>query len=819
MHNDSFEDFETENKAYTVNEYNNSDGDPLGISLNGKTRIYIDAHEALKNKIKKGSQYTADDLYLRVLDVKNIPAVKTAIIEVSYNGKARGNAELKIYRPSIKKKKGATIEMRKSAGYDYEQVDILRNIVVHFLDKFMRENKQGEVTSLRCEDCNWETKSKVALKAHMSRLHSKGIAKSVKNKVKHCTINTLQSLSNQSNKRKKAKSVSQSSSLESSMITPPRKRDCLDDSDKKSKVESLSTSGEGLVVAESGKSELALTTSDLKEELLGIIDSLNTRITLLESQNKSLQEDHCTIKYCQKYLITKLILKEPPKHLKYVNEQHIPYLNGYMWRFIAKGNGACATNCVAVALFGDEGEASSVKRMTLDHMAEFYEEYYFDKIGLPYTETVGTGKSAKTITITTKEEMITYLKSEEALLLWSNCHELHAMANIFNVNFNVFSYGKGKVRWSKTGPNPDIVKRLGSESKVNSDIALYHADENHFDLLVECNSSLATFGLESERKVDMEHSSKVNFVNDSFAEELLLKEVVEKEVDIQVLNDDIVGTDCMDVDIVETNNETTPKPIKCSSCDLVFDTKETLTDHEKVHQVVNCDHCDETFMSNSQLEKHSEKHKGKKLFNRWNCGDCEFRSMSLFEFRKHMKESGHQPGKDTNSKKQILEDYRECYTCKMDFDGYVSLMQHRKEVHPSNKKCKNFASGKCIHGVNCWYVHQNDQETVEESQSTFNCNLCDETLTTRIDFMVHKKQVHPNFVPECEKFSMGRCLRDSKDCWFIHKDTSCSPSIPSDSVFQKDLGKSLPPDNVDKMVQLMEKLHITMQTLAETLKK
>ena len=81
MSNDSFEDCDvSEYKPYTVNEYDNSDGEPLGISLNGKSKIYVEAHEALKNKIKKGLKYTADTASLRVLEVKNIPAVKTAVI-------------------------------------------------------------------------------------------------------------------------------------------------------------------------------------------------------------------------------------------------------------------------------------------------------------------------------------------------------------------------------------------------------------------------------------------------------------------------------------------------------------------------------------------------------------------------------------------------------------------------------------------------------------------------------------------------------------------------------------------------------------------
>ena len=45
-----------EYKVYKEKPYLNSDRDPLGISLNGKTKEYIHAHESLKNVLKKGKQ-------------------------------------------------------------------------------------------------------------------------------------------------------------------------------------------------------------------------------------------------------------------------------------------------------------------------------------------------------------------------------------------------------------------------------------------------------------------------------------------------------------------------------------------------------------------------------------------------------------------------------------------------------------------------------------------------------------------------------------------------------------------------------------------
>jgi hypothetical protein len=49
-----------EYKVYKEKPYLNSDRDPLGISLNGKTKEYVHAHESIKNVLKKGKQYSFD---------------------------------------------------------------------------------------------------------------------------------------------------------------------------------------------------------------------------------------------------------------------------------------------------------------------------------------------------------------------------------------------------------------------------------------------------------------------------------------------------------------------------------------------------------------------------------------------------------------------------------------------------------------------------------------------------------------------------------------------------------------------------------------
>ena len=108
----------------------------------------------------------------------------------------------------------------------------------------------------------------------------------------------------------------------------------------------------------------------------------------------------------------------------------------------------------------------------------------------------------------------------------------------------------------------------------------------------------------------------------------------------------------------------------------------------------------------------------------------------------------------------------------MVFDGFYNLMDHRKVVHPSNKKCKNFPTN-CTFGDECCYVHHEQMEidqinTNQNNNKTWNfkCNLCDEEIVERKDFMKHKKVKHGDTILPCEKFLRGGCSRNDDSCWF-----------------------------------------------------
>ena len=54
--------------------------------------------------------------------------------------------------------------------------------------------------------------------------------------------------------------------------------------------------------------------------------------------------------------------------------------------------------------------------------------------------------------------------------------------------------------------------------------------------------------------------------------------------------------------------------------------------------------------------------------------------------------------------------------------SYYDLMEHRKEEHPSFKKCRYITKGECMFSSNeCWYLHEDPQNLYEsESQQKKN---------------------------------------------------------------------------------------------------
>ena len=180
---------------------------------------------------------------------------------------------------------------------------------------------------------------------------------------------------------------------------------------------------------------------------------------------------------------------------------------------------------------------------------------------------------------------------------------------------------------------------------------------------------------------------------------------------------------------------------------------------------------------------------------------------------KHLKITGHQPSGFID-KRNVFSDYKQCYTCKEEFENYNSLMLHRKKVHPSNKKCRNFPTS-CTFNKDCWYVHGEPMEIDPVTQNSFHCDICDEVFSARNDFMKHKRTKHEEKVNTCDKFLKGECPRREELCWYRHLAKDSELKSSQKQVFQKIQNNSVPPDQLTKVLHLMT----TLCTKVENLEK
>ena len=198
---------------------------------------------------------------------------------------------------------------------------------------------------------------------------------------------------------------------------------------------------------------------------------------------------------------------------------------------------------------------------------------------------------------------------------------------------------------------------------------------------------------------------------------------------------------------------------KCDQCMVDLESKGLLDAHMETHmKLLVCDSCDDKFVKKTDLDKHIvDKHKKRFLGDEWNCNDCPFQGNISSQLMKHLKLTSHQPSSEIKERRALFLDYKQCYTCKMEFDGFWNLMNHSKSSHPTNKKCRNYPLN-CQFKTECWYVHQDDKSEDKSElgvndaklMEKFKCNICEFEFDSKHSLMKHKKDSHVATVQKCE---------------------------------------------------------------------
>ena len=478
--------------------FSNSDDLPFGLTLKGKARSFVLAHETLRNVIIKGKSLKIGNSSIKFVDVDRNSKLINAVAEVSDVDNGKGHAEMKVYIPSHKKGKTVTIEIRKMSGYEFVHAEVLKRFLVKLLDGFIEgkdlnqliDNGRGDSSKkmsiksklFSCDICSFQSRLISGLKTHYTRIHGKKyslkendssvnygkicVSKTQKLdsdcvRCKDCGLAFVDDKSLADHKGSvHTKSLKRCNSVGSTTISPPKKKQDIEKDYDLGDVEMI----EDVVIDEA---------SDI------VVKLLEARIKDLESKLDIMKKEKVSAFTFQNRLLKELIelrssnltSKTSPRLID-VKSEHLSKLRGFTKRYQIRPDGGCLQSSFAVHAFNDQEKGLDVRRDLNQHIVDNF-DYYKEKISWPFVEVVGVGDNSETVTATTDDEMIELLKSEKSLLLYSNSHDVAALANFYNITVNIFCYSKSSDFWHKFEPESKMVRQEESRNQYQ-DIFLYY---------------------------------------------------------------------------------------------------------------------------------------------------------------------------------------------------------------------------------------------------------------------------------------------------------------------------------------------------------
>ena len=135
-----------------------------------------------------------------------------------------------------------------------------------------------------------------------------------------------------------------------------------------------------------------------------------------------------------------------------------------------------------------------MKRMANTYMTGDTWWYWKDKISLPFMEKIGVGAGSYRICIDNQNDLHSFLRSDESLLMFANSQvDIAVIANLLNLNIWTFTYNRSNGHtpvWNTSSPDPELSLYTHYSHRPTLDVALYHSEDCHYDLLVRPDSPL-----------------------------------------------------------------------------------------------------------------------------------------------------------------------------------------------------------------------------------------------------------------------------------------------------------------------------------------
>ena len=151
-----------------------------------------------------------------------------------------------------------------------------------------------------------------------------------------------------------------------------------------------------------------------------------------------------------------------------------------------------------------------------------------------------------------------------------------------------------------------------------------------------------------------------------------------------------------------------------------------------------------------------------------------------------------------------------CNHCDDTFTSKRDFMIHRKRDHVEKVQlCTNISNGECSYGNGCWFRH--DINSLPE----YNCNHCETAFVRKSELMKHKKDEHVETVKKCENYEDGTCRYSSVQCWFLHENDQNKSKNFSESNIENSLLMKRLIDMVEKYTERTNKLESELKKMWE----
>ena len=212
---------------------------------------------------------------------------------------------------------------------------------------------------------------------------------------------------------------------------------------------------------------------------------------------------------------------------------------------------------------------------------------------------------------------------------------------------------------------------------------------------------------------------------------------------------------------------------KCSHCEIIFQSKESLEVHKQEHRTYKCELCDENFSIKSELTKHSKSHAEKQeqwkmcdellkdevnqdkhsqnhsTHSKFECNDCENTFINKKELDEHVK---------NHSDKILIE----CNQCEQRFPNKRTIDIHRK-MHEMPTKIDEHQCCKC----NQVYKDMRKLRRHDwRAHRAIDCSMCGDTISSRQEMKQHREIKHKMFKKLACKF-FPDCY-DEDECLYEH---------------------------------------------------